>query len=214
MIRAGVPEHDGFMRITLTSAMAVLAGSALWAADITHIGRATVEYRDDDLRVVAGYDYSQREHAEPWLLFEVGVTAQRDRWPRPDAFALLLPDGRVLDTPTQAEWRRGRGEATAMLQRARPLRNSVVDSAFGCAYPARVPEIGRRSGGLGRDACDYRAYWTLQGRADRYVAVNRLRAARVDVLFESPYGDDWPAGEYVLLVRGDGEPARLPVALQ
>lgn len=201
------------MRIPLTWALVVLAGSAPWASDITHLGRATVEYRDDGLRVVAAYDYSQREHAEPWLFFEVGVTAQRERWLRPDDFALLLPDGRVVETPTQGEWRRGRGAATAMLQRASPLRNSVVDSSFGCAYPAGVPAIGRRSGGLGRDACDYRKFWTLQGRADRYVAVNRFRAARVDVLFVSPYGDGWPAGEYVLLLRGDGEPARLPVVL-
>ena len=202
------------MRVTLTWALALLTGSALWASDITQIGRATVEYRNDDLRVVAAYDYSQREHAEPWLLFDVGVTAQRARWLRPRDFALALPDGRVVETPTQAEWRRGRGEATAMLQRARPMRTTTVDTAFGCAYPAGVPEIGRRSGGLGRDACDYRAFWKLQGRADRYVAVNSFRAARVDVLFESPDGDDWPAGEYMLLLRGEGEPARLPVVLQ
>ncbi len=202
------------MRVTLTWALALLTGSALWASDITQIGRATVEYRNDDLRVVAAYDYSQREHAEPWLLFDVGVTAQRARWLRPRDFALALPDGRVVETPTQAEWRRGRGEATAMLQRARPMRTTTVDTAFGCAYPAGVPEIGRRSGGLGRDACVYRAFWKLQGRADRYVAVNRHRAARVDVLFESPDGVDWPAGEYMLLLRGEGEPARLPVVLQ
>lgn len=201
------------MRILLTWAMAVLAGSAIWAADITQIGRATVEYRDDDLHVVAGYDYSQREHAQPWLLFDVGVTARQSRWLRPDDFALMLPDGRVIETPTQTEWRRGRGEAMAMLQRARPMRTNVVDSAFGCRYRAGVPEIGRRTGGLGRDACDYRSFWTV-GSADRYVAVNSYRAARVDVLFESPDGGDWPAGEYVLLLRGEDEPARLPVVLR
>ena len=202
------------MRITLTWALALLAGSALWASDITQLGRATVEYRDDGVRVVAAYDYSQREHAEPWLLFDVGVTAQSARWLRPDDLVLVLPDGRVVETPTQAEWRRGRGEATAMLQRARPMRTTVVDTAFGCAYRAGLPEIGRRTGGLDRDACDYRSFWKLQGQADRYVAVNHLRAARVDVLFESPYGDEWPAGEYLLVLRGDGEPARLPVVLQ
>ena len=203
------------MRILLTGAMAVLGGSALWASAITQmqIGRATVEYRDDNLRVAAAYDYSQQEHAEPWLLFDVGVTAQRSRWLRPDDFALMLPDGRVIETPTQTEWRRGRGEAMAMLQRARPMRTNVVDTAFGCAYRAGRPEIGRRTGGLGRDACDYRSFWTF-GSADRYVAVNSYRAARVDVLFESPYGDDWPAGEYVLLLRGEDEPARLPVVLR
>lgn len=201
------------MRITLTSAIAVLAGSALWASDITHIGRATVEYRDDDLRVAAAYDYSQREHAEPWLLFDVGVTAEEARWLRPADFALALPDGRVIETPTQGEWRRGRGEAMAMLQRARPMRTTVVDTAFGCAYRARWPETGNPSRGLERGGCDYRSFWTF-GSADRYVAVNSYRAARVDVLFESPYGNDWPAGEYALLVRRDGEPVRLPVALQ
>ena len=201
------------MRILLTWAMAALGGSALWASDITQIGRATVEYRDDDLRVAAAYDYSQREHAEPWLLFDVGVTAQRSRWLRPDDFALMLPDGRVIETPTQTEWRRGRGEAMAMLQRARPMRTNVVDAAFGCAYGAEGPETRRPSRRLERAACDYRSFWTF-GSADRYVAVNSYRAARVDVLFESPYGDDWPAGDYALLVRGDGEPARLPVVLQ
>ncbi len=202
------------MRFALTWTMALLAGSALWAtSDITQLGRATVEYRDDNLRVVAAYDYSQREHAEPWLLFDVGVTAQRDRWLRPDDFALALPDGRVIETPTQTEWRRGRGEAMAMLQRARPMRTTVVEGAFGCRYAVVRPGIRRWSGGLGRDACDYRSFWTV-GTADGYVAVNRFRAARVDVLFESPFGDGWPAGEYLLLVRGDGEPARLPVVLQ
>lgn len=109
--------------------MVVLAGSAPWASDITQLGRATVEYRDGNLRVVAAYDYSQREHAEPWLLFDVGVTAEGARWLRPADFALLLPDGRVIETPTQGEWRRGRGEAMAMLQRARPMRTTVVDTA-------------------------------------------------------------------------------------
>lgn len=198
------------MRVTLTWALALLTGSALWASDITQIGRATVEYRNDDLRVVAAYDYSQREHAEPWLLFDVGVTAQRDRWLKPDDFALVMPDGRVVDTPTQSEWRRGRGDALATLQRARPSRTGVVDGAFGCGS-RQVPP---RAGDLDRYRCDYRAFWKLQGRADRYVAVNSFRAARVDVLFESPDGDDWPAGEYMLLLRGEGEPARLPVVLQ
>ena len=195
------------MRITLMSATVVVAGSVLWASEITQLGRATVEYRDDDLRVVAAYDYSQREHAEPWLLFDVGVTAQQDRWLKPGDFALALPGGRVIEPPTQTEWRRGRGEAMAMLQRVRPMRTTVVDTAFGCAGP------DRRGEGLRRDVCDYRSFWTL-GTADRYVAVNRYRAARVDVLFESPYGDDWPAGDYALLVRGNGEPTRLPVVLQ
>lgn len=201
------------MRLTLAWAMAAFAGSTIWAANITHLGRATVEYRDDGLRVVAAYDYSQREHAEPWLLFDVGVTAPQSRWLRPDDFALMLPDGRVIETPTQTEWRRGRGEAMSMLQRARPMRTNVVDTAFGCTYRAGRPEIGRRTGGLGRDACDYRSFWTF-GIADRYVAVNSYRAARVDVLFASPDGQGWPAGEYVLLLRGEDEPARLPVVLR
>src|SRR3954466_13828837 len=55
----------------LVVAAGVVAASA--QGKVKQYGRATVEYRSEDVAVVANYDYSQKNHAGPWLLVSVAV---------------------------------------------------------------------------------------------------------------------------------------------
>lgn len=41
---------------------------------VKQYGRATVEYRSDEVAAVANYDYSQKNHQGPWVL--VGFAVQ------------------------------------------------------------------------------------------------------------------------------------------
>ena len=199
--------------VTFVVAFVTFIGGVAAAFDVIQIGAASVESRGGVLRVAVAYDYSHRSHSEPWLLFDVGVTAGEGQWLTRDDFVLVMPDGRVVGTPTQSEWRRDISGALAILNRAQASRTNVVDSVFGCMVSyIREPTVTR---GLRRNYCDRRSFWVQSGIADRYVAVNKHRAARFDVLFKAPAGaENWPAGEYEFHIRGKYETAHLPVVLR
>src|SRR5712671_605937 len=56
-------------------------------------GRATVEYKDDILQVVASYDYSQRNHESPWLLVDLAAWTERRLILDRDNITLVTPSG-------------------------------------------------------------------------------------------------------------------------
>ena len=64
-----------FRRPLCLALMVMAAGAVALAAQgkVKQYGRATVEYRSDDVAVVANYDYSQKNHAGPWLLVTFAV---------------------------------------------------------------------------------------------------------------------------------------------
>ena len=67
-------------------------------------GRATIQYRDDMVQAVAIYDYSQRNHAQAWLLVQFGVALYQRAVVRRDSFQIVMPGGRAVPLATQEQF--------------------------------------------------------------------------------------------------------------
>lgn len=67
-------------------------------------GRATVQYQDDQVKAVAAYDYSQRNHESQWLLVQVGVAMRDQTLVKRDNLRLTAPDGREIPLASQEEF--------------------------------------------------------------------------------------------------------------
>jgi hypothetical protein len=98
-------------------------------------GRATVQYEDKLVRAVAIYDYSQRNHNQPWLLVQFGVALhQRAAVPR-ESFHLIMPGGRRVPLATQQQFLADAGRIRQLRQNAgifhRELINYFPKSAMG-----------------------------------------------------------------------------------
>src|SRR4051812_16926335 len=91
-------------RLPCLALMVVVAGGAALAAQgkVKQYGRATVEYRSDDVAVVANYDYSQKNHDGAWLLVTFAVQSLKGPIviERTD-LTLRAPDGMTIPLATQ-----------------------------------------------------------------------------------------------------------------
>jgi hypothetical protein len=68
-------------------------------------GRATVQYEDPQVKAVAIYDYSQRNHNQPWLLVQFGVAlSQRTEIRRENFHIVQMPDRREVPLATQQQF--------------------------------------------------------------------------------------------------------------
>jgi hypothetical protein len=67
-------------------------------------GRATVEYEDEQVKAVAIYDYSQRNHKQAWLLVQFGVALYERAAVRRESFHLIMPGGRSVPLATQEQF--------------------------------------------------------------------------------------------------------------
>jgi hypothetical protein len=67
-------------------------------------GRATVEYEDEQVKAVAIYDYSQRNHKQAWLLVQFGVALYERAAVRRESFHLIMPGGRSVPLATQKQF--------------------------------------------------------------------------------------------------------------
>src|SRR3954471_969967 len=88
-------------------------------------GRATVEYRDDVIQVVASYDYSQRNHALRWVLIDLALWTTSRRM-------ILERDNLTLQTPS--------GSRMMLAAHRRFLEDSPQ-----VAYVSRTPRSGDAS---------------------------------------------------------------------
>ena len=67
-------------------------------------GRATIQYEDDRVKAVAIYDYSQRNHNQPWLLLQFGVAIHERAVIGRESFHLVTPGGRSVPLATQQQF--------------------------------------------------------------------------------------------------------------
>jgi hypothetical protein len=67
-------------------------------------GRATVEYEDEQVKAVAIYDYSQRNHKQAWLLVQFGVALYERAAVGRESFHLIMPGGRSVPLATQEQF--------------------------------------------------------------------------------------------------------------
>src|SRR5262245_40819874 len=93
--------------------VAVLAASAALAASVSlaaqsrpaddnafpntkSYGRATIQFRDEKVHMVAVYDYSQRNHDGPWIILQAGVAVSQRTTVQRENFQIVMPGGRVV----------------------------------------------------------------------------------------------------------------------
>ncbi len=160
-------------------------------------GRAAVEYNDADIKIVAAYYYSQRNHESRWLMIETGVSASDVGTIDRDAISLRTPQGREIPLATQ----RRVGEDVARIEQL--LQNAKVVSHNVASYFTQ------------RDRIESMNLFTLPFGPvvhDDFV-VDAHRVAVGPLFFESPTGA-WEDGTYALIVRHEKGTAQLPIHLE
>jgi hypothetical protein len=175
----------------LTSAVTISASGR-----IRQHGRAIVEYRSDDVRAVAGYEYSQRHHDGAWLLIEFAVHATHRIAIDRDQLSLVVAEQRSVPLATQAEFLEDQQTLTRLLQNAtiwrRPLSGYFVSRP-----PMPTMRFFSKPGGIVHDS----------------VVTNLDEVAMGDLFFKSPDGR-WPAGTYNLVLNHEKARADLPIMLR
>jgi hypothetical protein len=184
------------------AAVVLIAGSSVVAAQLEFSsasrdrGRATVEYRTDDIHIVASYNYSQRNHDSRWIMIQTGIsTTSSTSIPR-SAIAIRTPDGRDVPLATQREFGADPTRIHALLQNARAVVHDVT-SYF--VQRDRVEDM--RLFRLPFDDVVHNSF-----------VVDRDRVAVGPLFFASPTGA-WERGTYALVVQHPEGTASLPIRL-
>jgi hypothetical protein len=197
------------MEVRMSRSMALpLAASLLWAAtsplaqeqlfpNTNQRGRATVEYKDDALQVVANYDYSQRRHDSHWLLIDVAASSKRPGVIHRDDVTLVTPSGSRLMVASQSRFLEDSQRVTSLVQNAKIWRRQL-DSYFN--------QRGRN------DRFQFLAL-PGQGLAIDSAVLNDDRVTMGEVFFDMPSGG-WDAGTYSLVIDVKDAHAALPITLQ
>ena len=111
-------------------ALAVLVASAALAAqsrpaddkafpNTKPFGRATIQFQDNTIHMVALYDYSQRNHDGAWLLLQTGVAVKKRTTVNRGNFHIEMPDGRTVPLPSQEVFLADSAQITKVRQNAR-----------------------------------------------------------------------------------------------
>ena len=160
-------------------------------------GRAAVEYNDADIKIVAAYYYSQRNHESRWLMIETGVSASDVGTIDRNAISLRTPQGREIPLATQRRVGEDVGRIEQLLQNAKVVSHNVA------SYFTQ------------RDRIESMNLFTLPFGPvvhDDFV-VDAHRVAVGPLFFESPTGA-WEDGIYALIVRHEKGTAQLPIHLE
>jgi hypothetical protein len=181
----------------IAGSAALFAQGAVTQGTVKQHGRAIVQYRSPEVSAVASYEYSQRNHAGPWLLIEFAVQAKKDRIAiERDQLSLRTPGERVVRLAAHQEYLDDQSTLTRLYQNASIFRRSL-DSYF----PTRPAMRTIR-------------FFAAAGRTISDSAVTNLdEVATGDLLFLAPTGS-WPAGDYVLVLNHPKAQAELPIRLQ
>jgi hypothetical protein len=159
-------------------------------------GRAIVQYRSPDVSAVASYEYSQKNHAGPWLLIELAIMAKNRIAIERDQISLRTPDERTVRLAAHTEYLGDRESLTRLYQNASIFRRPLEGY-----FPSRpLKRTIRFFAGPGTTISDS-------------VATNLDEVATGDLLFVAPQGK-WPEGDYALVLNHPKAQAELPIKLQ
>jgi hypothetical protein len=183
--------------IALALAAALVVSVAVSAQGrIKQHGKAIVEYRSEDVRAVASYEYAQRNHATPWLLIELAVMATRRIVIQRDELTLVGPDERRVPVATQQEFLDDHQTLTPLYQNASIWRRAL-DSYFPTRPTVNTLRFFAKPGTVVMDSA----------------VTNQDQVAMGDLLFKSPDGK-WSAGTYRLVLNHPQAKAELPIELR
>ncbi len=160
-------------------------------------GRAAIQYRDDQLHLVAAYYYSQLEHGSRWLLIETAFTTEALSTIPRTAFHLITPDRRRVELSDQRDFTADHPRVRQLLQNAGTTRHDVV------GYFNRRGRVE-----------PFRFFALPSGRTvQEDVQADQFRVAAGDLFFQAP-GGSWPAGIYTLVLEHEQLRAAVPIELR
>jgi hypothetical protein len=184
-------------RLIVSSTLAVVFFTAFTAAApgrIKQHGRATVEYRSEDVTAVASYDYSQRNHQGSWLLIKFAVQATPRIAVHRHEIVVIRPDEQVVPLATQPQFLDDQPALLALNQNA-----AIFDRELSSYFTAPVNRTIN--------------FFSPPGRTVSESFVTNLDdVASGNLLFKSPTGS-WPAGTYRLVLKHGQAMAELPITL-
>jgi hypothetical protein len=188
------------LRRPMTIALvALLAGTIALSAQgkVKQYGRATVEYRSDDVAVVANYDYSQKKHDGPWLLIDFAIQGRKGAIViQRTELTLQTPDEQTVPLATQQLFLQDSKSLTPLLQNATIFRRSL-DDYFPSRPAQRTVNFFSQPGGIVHDS----------------VMTHPDEVATGSLLFKAPKGT-WQEGTYRLVLSHDRAKADVPITLQ
>lgn len=161
-------------------------------------GRATVEFKDDVMQVVAAYDYSQRNHAVRWVLIDLALwTTSRRLILERDHVALRTPSGSRMMLATQRRFLEDSSQITFVRQNATIWRRQLNTYLSPRAPLERLQFLALPGEGLAVDTA----------------LLDKDRVTIGEVFFEMPSGE-WETGTYALVIDHLLARAALPITLE
>jgi len=161
------------------------------------MGRATVEYKDEILQIVASYDYSQRYHSSNWLLIDVAAWTKRRLILERDNITLVTPSGSQTMVAAQRRFLMDSPSISSLRQNAQIWRRelNIYLSPF-----ARRESL---------------KFFALPGEGiiGDTALLDKDRVTAGEVYFEMPLGG-WETGTYALVIDHPNARAALPIALE
>lgn len=185
-------------RATFLAVVAIAAAVVMLTAQgkVKQYGRATVEYRSSDVTVVANYDYSQKNHAGPWLLIGFAVQGRSPIVIQRTDLSLRAPDERTIALATQQQFLEDQEILRPLFQNATIWFRSL-DSYFPSRPSQQTVNFFAFPGGVVHDS----------------VMTHNDEVASGQLLFKAPDGK-WHEGTYQLILNHDQAKASLPITLQ
>jgi hypothetical protein len=164
---------------------------------ITQQGRAIVQYDSPQVKAVAAYEYSRRNHSGAWLLIQFAVLSKARIAVHRDQFSILTPgaDERRIPLATQEQFLDDQDAITQLLQNATVSRRPL-DPYF-TVRPVPTLRFFARPGSLVHDSA----------------VTNLDEAAAGDLFFKSPTGR-WAPGTHRLVLNHPEAQAQLPIELE
>jgi hypothetical protein len=161
-------------------------------------GRATVEYKDGAIQVVASYDYSQRNHALRWVLVDLALwTTSRRLILERDHVTLQTPTGSRMMVADQRRFLEDSSQVSFVRQNATIWRRQLNIYLSPSAPLERVQFLALPGEGLAVDTA----------------LLDKDRVTIGEVFFEMPTGE-WETGTYALAINHPLAHAMLPITLE
>ncbi len=179
--------------------LAAAVSSAQLAQSFPHTsknGRATAVYRHEGLTFVANYDYSQRNHDQPWLLVDVALGSNTRFVLHRDNFSLVTPGGHTVRLASQAQGEADPHGINTLIQNAKIQRRDL-DGYF----PQRRRE----------QIAFFSLPFSKSISSENVVDNDRITTG--PLLFRSLDGT-WPEGTYRLVLTHEKANGALPISLE
>ena len=184
-------------RITIAAlCLGFLSGSEFVSAQrVKQWGNAIVEFRSADVKAVAAYEYSRRNHSGEWLLVELAIQSKDRIAIERDQISLLTPGERMIPLASQREFLDGHLMLNGLLQNASVWRRPL-DSYFNVRPQPTI------------------RFFSYPGKnVHNSFVTNPDETAAGDLFFKSA-GGGWQSGSYRLMDNHPDAKAELPIELE